>query len=150
MATLTHSAMDQDSFVFTGNFCDQLIASRRRTQAVRAAESVRPMRSAQPGVRLTARGRRLVAGLVIGLVALVIYGVSSLFAGFAAASTTDITYSDTSIVVLAPGQTLWEIATEIDSSADPRAIIDVIEDLNGLGNDELIQAGSVLVVPVVE
>jgi hypothetical protein len=127
--------MNQDSFVFTGNFSDQRVRTTRQVQS---------------GIRLTARGRRLVAGLVIGLVALVMYGISALFAGFAAASTSDLAYTDTSIVVVAPGQTLWEIATEIDSSADPRAIVDVIEDLNSLGSGEVIQAGSVLVVPVVE
>lgn len=138
MATLTYDSIGQDSFVFTGNFNDQLIQNSQRSRTV------------QPGIRLTARGRRLVAGSVVALVAAAVYGLSALFAGIASASTSDVTFTETSIVVVQPGQTLWEIATDIDSSADPRAIIDVIEDLNAMANGEVIQAGSALVVPVVE
>ncbi len=138
MATLTYDSIGQDSLIFTGNFNDQRIQNGQRS------------RNVQPGIRLTARGRRLVAGLVVVLVAVAVYAVSALFAGIASASTSDVTFTETSIVVVQPGQTLWEIATEIDSSADPRAIIDVIEDLNAMANGEVIQAGSAIVVPVVE
>ena len=128
MATLAYDTIGRDSVRFTRNF-----------------DSAR-----QIPVRLTARGRRVLGTLVIVAVAVVAYAFSALFAGMASAATTDLVYSETSFVVVEQGQTLWQIATEIDSSADPRAVIDVIEDLNAMGASDVIQAGQVLVVPIVE
>ena len=128
MATLAYDTIGRDSVRFTRNFDS----------------------APQIPVRLTARGRRVLGALVIVAVAVVAYAFSALFAGMASATTTDLVYSETSFVVVEQGQTLWQIATEIDSSADPRAVIDVIEDLNAMGASDVIQAGQVLVVPIVE
>ena len=128
MATLTYDTVGRNSVRFTRNF----------DSAPKAP------------VRLTARGRRVLGSFIVISVALAAYAFSALFAGIASASTTDLSFSETSRVVVEQGQTLWQIATEIDSSADPRAVIDVIEDLNAMGASDVIQAGQVLVVPVME
>ncbi len=128
MATLAYDTISRETLRFTRNFDS----------------------APQTPVRLTARGRRVLSVLIVLTVALAVYAFSALFAGIASATTSDLTYSETAFVVVEPGQTLWQIATEIDSSADPRAVIDVIEDLNAMGASDVIQAGQVLVVPVVE
>ena len=51
-------------------------------------------------------------------------------------------------VVVGPGDTLWEIASDVDPEADPRLIVQRIIDLNGLGGDPTVQPGQELRVPV--
>lgn len=45
------------------------------------------------------------------------------------------------------GQTLWTIAESVNKQDDPRAVVDAIQRLNGLG-DSPIYPGQVLTVPV--
>jgi hypothetical protein len=50
-------------------------------------------------------------------------------------------------VVIAPGDTLWEIArVRVGPEADPRPLVDAIREANGLGTDPL-PAGSLIVLP---
>jgi LysM domain len=49
--------------------------------------------------------------------------------------------------VVAPGDTLWEIATGADPTRDPREVIDQIERSNGVEPGSL-RPGQVLVLPI--
>ncbi|GAA1801526.1 hypothetical protein GCM10009749_07030 [Agromyces neolithicus] len=49
-------------------------------------------------------------------------------------------------VTVGAGDSLWEIAVALDSSADPRVVIDEIVRLNGL-DDVVIEPGQRLAVP---
>jgi LysM repeat protein len=52
----------------------------------------------------------------------------------------------TGVVVVQPGESLWQIARQVAPHADPRATLTVIRDLNGLGGDTVVP-GQALVVP---
>lgn len=53
----------------------------------------------------------------------------------------------TAVVAVAPGQTLWDVASEYAPDSDPRAVVRRIEELNGVTADG-VSAGSALTVPV--
>ena len=96
---------------------------------------------------LTQRGR-----VVLGLftTAFVLALLALVFAAFApdASASTNTLKSATEVQIVAPGQTLWQIATEIDPSSDPRETIDRILDLNSLTDSVQIHAGQALIVPI--
>ena len=87
-------------------------------------------------LRLTERGRRVVASLSIAI------GLS-----IAAATVVTVQLQDadgglqlagSSTVVVQPGDTLWSIAQEVAPEEDPRAVVDAIVDLNGLEDVDLL------------
>lgn len=91
-------------------------------------------------VRLTRRGRRLVATLIALPLMLAMWN----FAGhsvFAAGSEPTV-----KTVVVQPGQSLWDIAQQAAPGADPRETIFKIKQMNGLSGSDLIP-GQGLVVP---
>ena len=101
-------------------------------------------RGATP-VRLTRRGRRAVAGLVLvggfGLATLVgpaVLGGPSEGPGLALVGE--------SSVVVQPGDTLWSIASDLAPDEDPRGVVDALQDANDLDGAELVP-GQVLLVP---
>ena len=98
-------------------------------------------RNASRPVQLTVRGRRVVALLaLIPLVTLlVVFGGKVAQANSAAPTMTT--------VVVQPGQSLWDVATKVDPAADPRAVVMIIQQLNGLTSAD-VAAGQQLVVPV--
>lgn len=98
------------------------------------------LRPAQPGIKLTVRGRRLVAllGLLSIVAALLLIGTRSAQA--------ETTIPATAIIKIEAGQTLWDVAVAIAPNEDPRATIWTIKALNGLETSE-VQAGQALVVP---
>lgn len=98
------------------------------------------LRPAQPGIKLTVRGRRLVAllGLLSIVAALLLIGTRSAQAETAIPAT--------AIIKIEAGQTLWDVAVAIAPNEDPRATIWTIKALNGLETSE-VQAGQALVVP---
>ena len=53
----------------------------------------------------------------------------------------------TGVVVVQPGESLWQIASEIAPGVDPRETVSAIRSLNGLG-DTTVVAGQSIVVPV--
>ncbi|MDO7867642.1 LysM peptidoglycan-binding domain-containing protein [Nocardioides jiangxiensis] len=94
-------------------------------------------------LRLTRRGRLVVfmgAVLVVFALAFVIMGGSS--------ASTDAGGSPTATerIVVAPGQTLWDIASA-HSDGDVRATVDAIEKLNAL-DGAMLYAGQELYIPV--
>uniref|UniRef100_UPI001C20F448 LysM peptidoglycan-binding domain-containing protein n=1 Tax=Modestobacter excelsi TaxID=2213161 RepID=UPI001C20F448 len=95
-------------------------------------------------IRLTERGRRVVAGLSIAV-------------GLSIAAVTVVTVqlgtewgglelAGSSTVVVQPGDTLWSLAQEVAPGEDPRAVVDAIVDLNGLEDVDLLP-GAVLQLP---
>ena len=110
-----------------------------------------PAAGAEPGrLRLTRRGRRVVAVLAM----LVAVGAATLIwaaaAGGAQASGRDVPrgsgYGGMTQVVVQPGQTLWSIAAAAEPSANPWTVVQQIIDANALSGAR-VQAGQLLWVP---
>jgi LysM domain-containing protein len=103
-------------------------------------------RGAAPGapvLRLTRRGRRLLAALlvVIGL------GIAALTVGIVRdGAGTGLQLAGRTSVVVEPGDSLWSIASEAAPERDTRAVVDAIEDANDLGSTVLVP-GMVLRLP---
>ena len=98
------------------------------------------LRPAQSGIKLTVRGRRLVA-----LLALLPIVAAFLLIGTRSAQA-ETAMPATAIIKIEAGQTLWDVAVAIAPNEDPRATIWTIKALNGLQTSE-VQAGQALVVP---
>lgn len=103
----------------------------------------RPAGPSRP-VRLTARGRvvLLVASTCFLALVVLISGRFTADAGTAAPQG-----PGTSVVVVQPGESLWQIARQIAPAADPREVVSTIRELNGLGETTVV-AGQSVVVPV--
>ncbi|HVB42135.1 MAG TPA: LysM peptidoglycan-binding domain-containing protein [Streptosporangiaceae bacterium] len=112
--------------------------------------AVRPVRSKPAPIRLTRRGRIVVAVLVVIGAATTVSLLWLAVASQAQASShvQGGVPSDHSLrrVQVRAGQTLWSIAVQADPAADPRVIISEIVDDNSLA-DTTIQAGQVLWMP---
>lgn len=97
-------------------------------------------------VRLTARGRAVVASLlfVMAVVGAVMVGA----AAGGAFSSASAAVGETAYVSVAQGQTLWSIAAGVAAPGqDVREVIDEIMMLNSLSSADLL-VGQSLVVPV--
>ncbi|CAM3587622.1 LysM peptidoglycan-binding domain-containing protein [Nocardioides zeicaulis] len=95
-------------------------------------------------VRLTRRGR-----LVVFLTSLfLVLGVAVMLAGGAVGTDSAGQQVPTEVVTVAPGDTLWDIASDISTDGDVRSAMDQIERLNALESASL-SAGQKLRVPVV-
>lgn len=106
----------------------------------------RPRDTPAPPLRLTRRGRLVVAALAAFLVTVV-----SLLAAGAVQATNHAASPRTARqnlvqVVVRPGQSLWSVAESTDPDQDPRAVIQQIIDLNALASD-VVFAGQQLWVP---
>jgi hypothetical protein len=108
-----------------------------RVQSVSTGNSVRPT---QTGLKLTVRGRRVVA-----LLALLPIVLAFLLIGTRAAQA-DASGSTTAVVKVEAGQSLWDVAVAIAPNEDPRSTIWTIKALNGFETSE-VQAGQALIVP---
>jgi hypothetical protein len=120
-----------------------------RARQVRAVAALPA--AGRPGpVRLTRRGRLVVAGLTILATMAVAMVLWLSLAGGAQASShgqpARAGYRGMTQVVVRPGQTLWSIASSAQPSADPRLVIQQITDANALGGAS-IRAGQLLWVP---
>src|SRR4051812_44047555 len=82
-------------------------------------------RQPDPILRLTRRGRAVVV-LILLAVAFCVLALRSA----PAASTDVVHHPSTATVVVAPGDTLWDIARRVSPSSDPRSVVAEIEDLN--------------------
>ena len=132
-------------------------ASRRDTPDVRhaaltprrdtpAARSGRPRDTPVAPLRLTRRGR-----VVVALAAALLVTMVSLFLAGVAQATNDgpsprAARENLVQVIVRPGQSLWSVAESADPDQDTRAVIQQIIDLNSL-NDETVFAGQQLWVP---
>jgi hypothetical protein len=132
-------------------------ASRRDTPDVRhaaltprrdapAARSGRPRDTPVAPLRLTRRGRVVVALAA----ALLVTMVSLLLAGVAQATNDGpsprAARENLVQVIVRPGQSLWSVAESADPGQDTRAVIQQIIDLNSLNGDTVL-AGQQLWVP---
>jgi LysM domain len=100
-------------------------------------------------VRLTRRGRIVVAALVIVGATMAALLVTLLVSGGAQATNHGVArggYQGMHQVVVLPGQTLWSIAAAAEPSADPRSVIQEIMTANALTSAG-ISAGQQLWVP---
>jgi hypothetical protein len=94
-------------------------------------------------VRLTRRGRLAVLALFLGLA----FVVLTVFGDTSAATDEAGRPVETRAVVVAPGDTLWGIASEIAEPGEVREMIHYIQELNALPSAGLMQ-GQELAVPV--
>ena len=113
--------------------------------------STRRARAARPSpIRLTRRGRIVVAALAIIASAAVASVVWLAVAGQAQASgritPTENGSQSMRRIVVKSGQTLWSLAVWAEPTADPRGVIQQIIDANSLAGPA-IQPGEVLWVP---
>jgi hypothetical protein len=118
-------------------------ASRRDTPAARSG---RPRDTPVAPLRLTRRGRVVVAMAA----ALLVTMVSLLLAGVAQATNDGPSpragRENLVQVIVRPGQSLWSVAESADPDQDTRAVIQQIIDLNSLNGDTVF-AGQQLWVP---
>jgi LysM domain len=102
--------------------------------------------AAAPPLRLTRRGRIVIAVAAALLVAV----ISLLAAGVAQATShgpsTRAARQNLLQVVVRPGQTLWSVAESADPDQDTRVVVQQIIDLNSL-NSATVPAGQQLWVP---
>lgn len=116
----------------------------RRARATRAERPVRPTRVTSPRAwRLTRRGR-VVVGVVVSVpfaALLVLLGSVSADAG----TPGSVSAPATSVVVVQPGESLWQIAQDVAPQADPRATITTIRELNGLAEGTVVPGQSIIV-----
>jgi hypothetical protein len=100
--------------------------------------------TAVPVVRLTRRGRVVAAGasaLAVGALSIVLATAAQ--AAHAGPSSPGRYLAK---VEVGPGQSLWSLAQAYDPDADPRQVIQQIQQLNSMPGDQL-QPGEVLWVP---
>jgi hypothetical protein len=100
-------------------------------------------------LRLTRRGRVVVAALAIVGATVMVLLVSLLASGGAQASNhgrPGAVYQGMHQIVVQPGQTLWSIASAAEPTADPRSVVQQIMSVNALSGSD-IQAGQLLWVP---
>jgi hypothetical protein len=97
------------------------------------------------GVHLTRRGRLARTLLVLSLAVV----LASLFGLSAGAGTSDSVGAPTSFieVTVAPGDTLWSLATRMAGGEDVRAMVDEIASVNALASADL-QAGQKVRIPL--
>jgi hypothetical protein len=104
----------------------------------------------RPGpVRLTRRGRRVVAGLVVGAVIVAVAVLWVSLAGSVQASShgsPGSPYQGMTQVVVRPGQTLWSVASAAEPSGNAWAVVQQIINVNALSSAS-VQAGQLLWVP---
>jgi hypothetical protein len=110
------------------------------------ARSVRRNETPAPPLRLTRRGRVVVAVAA----ALLVTVISLLVAGVAQATndgpSARAARQHLVQVVVRPGQSLWSVAESADPDQDTRAVVQQIIDLNSLNGDTVL-AGQQLWVP---
>jgi len=106
-----------------------------------AVRSIQPVRPANSGLKLTVRGRRVVAllSLLPIVIAFVLIGTR--------AAQADAAGPTTAVIKVEAGQSLWDVAVAIAPNEDPRTTIWTIKALNGLTSSE-VQSGQGLIVPV--
>jgi hypothetical protein len=114
-------------------------SQRPREEARMTTRGRRPEPSS---VRLTRRGRLTV---FLGGTALAL-GAFTWIAG-PAVSTGEQHRAETQTVVVAPGQTLWDVAAQVAPEEDPRNVIADIVELNALADAGSVRVGQPLHVP---
>jgi hypothetical protein len=115
------------------------------SQVLRHSDAVPGTRSAprRNTVRLTRRGR-LVVTVMLTAVSLALVALAWLAIAARAVQAADggqapgAVYQNLTSVVVHPGQTLWSIASQAEPSADPRAVMQQIIELNALRGTSVV------------
>jgi nucleoid-associated protein YgaU len=105
-----------------------------RRPAGRVSAAPRPAQVRNVRLRLTRRARRL--AVVLALAAGVTVG--SLLGPLFGSDHDALRLTGESSVVVQSGDTLWSIASSLDAGGDVRALVDEIQQLNGLSGAELL------------
>ncbi|CAN5124760.1 hypothetical protein BH09ACT3_BH09ACT3_16160 [soil metagenome] len=100
---------------------------------------------ASPRLRLTPRGRMLLFLLVA--LPVVVAAVALVLGGGGAVATGEEGADSFQYVTVEAGQTLWQLATELAPSADPREVVSDIAHLNQLPSSD-VHPGQRLAIPV--
>ena len=109
------------------------------------AQSTEPQAS-KPRLRITRRGRAVLASLV-ALPVIAVLGVMAMVGGGGSAVATGATSGvDFSYLTVQAGQSLWSIAESIDPDGDPRDVIAEIRTLNQLESSS-VQPGQRIAIP---
>lgn len=131
----------------------RMTAHSRVTSQARVMRQVRvagPLPGRPGPVRLTRRGRRVVAGLVLGVLIVAVTVLWMSVAGSVQASShasaPRSAYRGMTQVVVQPGQTLWSIAATAEPSGNLWAVVQQIINVNALSGAG-VQAGQLLWVP---
>ena len=104
-------------------------------------------RAGVPAVRLTRRGRVVAAGVsALAVGALSITLATAAQAAHAGPSGPSAPGRYAAKVEVRPGQSLWSLAQAYDPDADPRLVVQQIQQMNSMAGDQL-QPGEVLWVP---
>ena len=111
-----------------------------------AEASAAAVRSGNPRLRLTRRGRA-VFGSLATLLVIGVLAVIAMFSGAQAVATAGAGNSEFGYVVAQPGDSLWQLASELDPNADPRDLVAEIVRLNQL-DSSAVQAGEPIAVPL--
>lgn len=118
-------------------------APRSTHSAATSVTSADAVARTRTPLRLTQRGRTVLLS-ILALPLVVGIAVAALDGGGATATMSDP--ASLQYVMVAPGQTLWGLATELAPGADPRDVIDDIMRFNRLGSADLA-AGQQLAIP---
>ncbi|MDH6180699.1 hypothetical protein M2152_000881 [Microbacteriaceae bacterium SG_E_30_P1] len=104
--------------------------------------SVRP---AQPRLRITRRGRRVLFGMLVTPV----IAVALAFAinGGGAVASLEGSTASFDVVTVETGESLWQVAESVAPTSDPREVIDAIVRLNRLESAD-VYAGQQLTIPL--
>ena len=129
----------------------QFADSRPRAVVPQGAETLRTaaLRPGKPPrLRLTRRGRIVLIGLPLVLLAALILSLAGLLNSPAKAADTagGLTVTPTVSVTVQPGESLWAIAGKVDPDRDPRDVIADIVQLNDLRAGK-VMPGQELFVP---
>jgi hypothetical protein len=116
-------------------------AATRAPRVVRG-ERARPA----PPLRLTRRGRRLVAALSIAIGIVIAVLTASLTAAIVDGDGGGLRLAGDSNVVVQSGDTLWSIAVSVAPERDTRAVVEAIVEANDLEGVGLVP-GQVLQLP---
>jgi hypothetical protein len=115
-----------------------------------AVISPRPRTASAPApLRLTRRGRVVVATLVVTVIAAIGLVIALAAAGGAQAASPGgpgARHQGMHEIVVHSGQTLWSIASAAEPTADPRLVVQQIIAANGMGTTD-VAAGQLLWVP---
>lgn len=108
------------------------------------APAPQAVRAPSPKLRLTPRGRRVL--LALAATPLVIAALAFALNGGGATASLTGSSEPFSYVTVEAGQTLWQLATQLEPAADPREVIARIVTLNQLSSTD-VSAGQELAIP---
>lgn len=118
------------------------------TQGPQAGGRPGPQTGKPPRLRLTRRGRIVLIGLPLVLLAALLLSLTGLLNSPAKAADAagGLSVTETVSVTVQPGESLWAIAGSVDPARDPRDVIADIVQLNNLENGK-VMPGQQLFIP---